>query len=32
MISAMHTSVSTHLSYNFIDFEKDKTYPNLEMY
>jgi ERO1-like protein alpha len=31
-ISGMHTSVSTHLSEYFNDFELDVSYPNTEMY
>lgn len=32
IISGMHTSVSSHISEHFIDWENNITYPNTEMY
>ena len=32
VISGLHTSINTQLSYNYIDFDKNKTYQNFEMF
>ena len=32
VISGLHASISTQLSYHYIDFDRNKTYPNLGMF
>jgi len=32
MISGLHTSISTQLSVNYIDFDNNKSYPNIQMF
>ena len=32
VISGLHTSINTQLSHNYIDFDKNKTYPNFEIF
>ena len=32
IISGLHTSISTQLSEFYIDFERNRTYPNIDMF